>query len=92
FINGYGHDFQFWETSASITTLVLLGNLLEQRSVYQTNAAIRGLIAMQPEKANLISFDQTLGKETIISVPAKMLKPNKFYWSIAAIKFRLMVW
>lgn len=77
FINGYGHDFQFWETSASITTLVLLGNLLEQRSVYQTNAAIRGLIAMQPEKANLISFDQTLGKETIISVPAKDVKTKQ---------------
>lgn len=61
----------------SITTLVLLGNLLEQRSVYQTNAAIRGLIAMQPEKANLISFDQTLGKETIISVPAKDVKTKQ---------------
>ncbi len=41
------HQFLFFETTATIITLVFLGNLLEQRSVKQTTSAIKELSAMQ---------------------------------------------
>ena len=37
------HHYLFFETTATIITLVLLGNVLEQRSVKQTTTAIREL-------------------------------------------------
>jgi Cu+-exporting ATPase len=37
------HSYLFFETSATITTLVLLGNLLEKRSVIKTTSAIKEL-------------------------------------------------
>ena len=41
------HQFLFFETTATIITLVFLGNVLEQRSVKQTTSAIQELNAMQ---------------------------------------------
>ncbi len=52
-----GHDFQFYETAATIITLVLLGNVIERRSVQRTTTAIRELQQLQPEKARRIFFD-----------------------------------
>lgn len=46
-----GHDYMFYETSASIITIVLFGNLIEQRSVKKTTTAIDELLKLQPEKA-----------------------------------------
>ncbi len=43
--------YLFYETAATIITLVLLGNLLEQRSVKQTTGAIRELAKIQATKA-----------------------------------------
>lgn len=48
------HNYLFFETTATIITLVLLGNVLEHRSVKQTTTAIRELAALQPEKAKRI--------------------------------------
>lgn len=45
------HQYMFFETTASIVTLVLLGNLLEQRSVKKTSSAIDDLASLMPEKA-----------------------------------------
>lgn len=45
------HNFLFFETSASIVSLVLLGNLLEHRSVTKTTSAIKDLSAMQVKTA-----------------------------------------
>ncbi len=53
------HEFMFFETTGSITTLVLLGNLLEQRSVRKTSSAIGELASLLPEKARRIV---TIGK------------------------------
>lgn len=53
------HEFMFFETTGSITTLVLLGNLFEQRSVKKTSSAIGELAALLPEKARRIV---TIGK------------------------------
>lgn len=44
-------DFLFFETSATIITLVLLGNLIEQRSVKQTGSALESLARLQAVKA-----------------------------------------
>ena len=41
------HQFLFFETSATIITLVLLGNLLEKRSVKHTTSAIQELSSIQ---------------------------------------------
>ena len=45
------HDFLFFETSASIVSLVLLGNLFEHRSITKTTSAIKDLSAMQVKTA-----------------------------------------
>tara|TARA_B100001758_G_scaffold247574_1_gene265980 strand:+ start:1768 stop:3876 length:2109 start_codon:yes stop_codon:yes gene_type:complete len=41
------HNYLFFETTATIITLVLLGNLLEHRSVKKTTTAINDLSAIQ---------------------------------------------
>jgi Cu+-exporting ATPase len=63
------HQYLFFETSASIITLVLLGNLLEHRSVKQTTTAISDLSAIQVTKANLVGL--SLGKEMITEIDYK---------------------
>jgi Cu+-exporting ATPase len=57
------HDFMFFETTATIITLVLLGNVFEHRSVKQTTTALKELTAIQVSKAKLVSLH--LGKEII---------------------------
>lgn len=49
--NDYEHKYLFFETSASIVTLVLLGNVIEKRSVKKTGAALENLAALLPSKA-----------------------------------------
>ena len=41
------YDYLFFETAATIITLVLLGNVLEQKSVKKTTTAIEDLLAIQ---------------------------------------------
>jgi len=65
---GLGHDFLFYETSAMIITLVLLGNLLEKRAVARTTTAIGELTKLQVQKARKI-----VGTN-IVEVDAKDLK------------------
>lgn len=50
-VNNLGPDYLFYETSATIISLVLLGNLLEKRSVSQTTSAVRDLMKFQEVKA-----------------------------------------
>jgi Cu+-exporting ATPase len=51
------HDYLFFETAASIFSFVLLGNVLEHRSVKQTTSAIHELSKLQPQVATIISVD-----------------------------------
>ena len=53
------HQYLYFETSATIITLVLLGNLLEHRSVKQTTTALFELKKLQQSKAKrlLLSLD-----------------------------------
>lgn len=56
-------NFLFYETAATIITLVLLGNVIEHRSVKQTTTAIKDLSALQEGKAKLVVIKE--GKEEI---------------------------
>ncbi len=77
FVNQLGMDYLFFETCASIITLVLLGNLFEHRSIKQTTTAIKELADMQPETAKVVHFDLLEGKETITEVEDKHLHVNE---------------
>lgn len=50
-IENLGPNYLFYETSATIISLVLLGNVLEKRSVTQTTSAVRDLMKFQELKA-----------------------------------------
>jgi Cu+-exporting ATPase len=63
------HNYLFFETTATIITLVLLGNVFEHRSVKQTTTALRELSSIQVSKAKLVSLQ--FGKEVIAEVDYK---------------------
>ena len=46
-----GPNYLFYETAASIITLVLLGNMIEHRAVQRTTSSIRMLTQLQPQVA-----------------------------------------
>ncbi|MFT6747560.1 MAG: Cu+-exporting ATPase [Glaciecola sp.] len=48
------HNYLFFETTATVTTLVLLGNVIEHRSVKQTTSAISDLTDLQIDTANKV--------------------------------------
>jgi Cu+-exporting ATPase len=53
-LENMGEKYQFYETCATIITLVLLGNVLEKRSVTQTTSAVKDLVKIQQVNANRI--------------------------------------
>ena len=71
-IENLGRDYQFYETTASIITLILLGNLLEHRSVRRTTSAIDDLVKLQKMKAKRINFSGN--SEIIEDVDASLIK------------------
>ncbi len=52
-----GPGYLFFETSASIITLVLLGNYMEETSIQSTQRAVKSLAKSQKLMANMIAFD-----------------------------------
>ena len=65
----------YFETGATIITLVLLGNIIEQRSLKRTRSSIDALTKLQPHTALLIEnalTDQEQNRE----IPVKSLKEN----------------
>ncbi|PSR04915.1 MAG: hypothetical protein BRD50_02515 [Bacteroidetes bacterium SW_11_45_7] len=54
-ILGLGPEYLFYETSAMIFTLVLLGNLIEHKSVQRTTTAIEELTKLQPAQAKRLT-------------------------------------
>ncbi|WP_276131982.1 heavy metal translocating P-type ATPase [Polluticoccus soli] len=73
FIPGQAHDYLFFETTASIITLVMFGNWLEHKTVKSTTQAIDALVKLQPQTARLVIVD-SLGKETMLQVESKYVK------------------
>lgn len=67
------HKYIFFETAASIITLVMVGNWLEHRTVKSTTAAIDDLIRLQPQKARILQTD-SIGKEHIMEVDQKHVR------------------
>lgn len=54
---GLGHNFLFYETSASIITLVLFGNLLEKTALAKTTKSVEDLHSLRPQNARIIIGD-----------------------------------
>ncbi|MBD1387335.1 cadmium-translocating P-type ATPase [Mucilaginibacter rigui] len=53
-IENLGGHYLFYETAATIITLVLLGNVFEKRSVNQTTSAVKNLMKFQQVNANRV--------------------------------------
>ena len=71
----YYHDphYFFFETTASIITLVFLGNYLEERTMQSTQRALKKLISSQKVMANMIAFDDQ-HQELLFPVESTQLK------------------
>lgn len=52
-----GPDYLFFETTASIITLVFLGNYLEERAINSTQRSVQKLARSTKVMANMIAFD-----------------------------------
>ncbi len=51
---GWHHEHVYFEASAAVITLVLLGKLLEARAKAGTSAALEGLLRLQPSLAHVL--------------------------------------
>ncbi|MCW3074224.1 MAG: ATPase [Flaviaesturariibacter sp.] len=56
-LRGMGDEYLFFETAATIITLVFLGEHLEHLSVQSTQRALKALVKSQKIMANMIAFD-----------------------------------
>ncbi|RWY50284.1 heavy metal translocating P-type ATPase [Mucilaginibacter gilvus] len=56
-VQNLGVHYLFYETCATIITLVLLGNVLEKRSVNQTTSAVKDLMKFQQVNASRVTKD-----------------------------------
>ena len=68
-----GEAFYFYETAATIITLVFLGNYLEDLSIESTQRALNKLVRSQKVMANMIAYDDQ-HKETIFPVENTQLR------------------
>jgi P-type Cu+ transporter len=66
-----GYPDVYFEASAAITTLVLLGQVMELRARSRTSAAIRALLDLSPKTARLMT---TSGEEK--DIPLEQVKPG----------------
>ncbi len=66
------HNYLFFETAATIITLVLLGNVLEHRSVQQTTTALKDLMKMKEGTTKKVVEEH--GHEHIIDITIKSVK------------------
>ena len=66
-----GYPDVYFEAAAAITTLVLLGQVMELRARSRTSAAIRALLDLSPKTARLLNPD---GSEK--DIPLEQVKPG----------------
>jgi P-type Cu+ transporter len=69
--NMAGYPDVYFEAAAAITTLVLLGQVMELRARSRTSAAIRALLDLSPKTARLLNTD---GSEK--DIPLDQVKPG----------------
>jgi Cu+-exporting ATPase len=74
---GLGH--LYFEASAAVVTLVLLGRVLENRAKRGTTAAIRALMKLRPETARLLrdGAETEVPAETVASGDTVIVKPGE---------------
>lgn len=70
---GKGMEFAYYETTATILTLVFFGNYLEDASIESTQRALKDLVKAQKVMANMIVFDEN-HKEILFNVESDTLK------------------
>ncbi|HTC01299.1 MAG TPA: cation-translocating P-type ATPase [Ferruginibacter sp.] len=56
-IGNYGMDYLFYETTATIITLIFLGEWVEHKAVQTTQKELNSLARQQKVMANMIAFD-----------------------------------
>jgi Cu+-exporting ATPase len=72
-LTGQPEQFMFYETTATILTLVFLGNWLEDKSVEKTQESLKKLAVTQKVTANMIAYDEQ-HNENIFPVESTALK------------------
>jgi Cu+-exporting ATPase len=72
-LTGQAEQYMFYETTATILTLVFLGNWMEDKSVETTQKALRKLAVSQKTMANMIAYDDQ-HQEHIFPVESSTLK------------------
>ncbi len=89
-----GSEYLFYETSATIITLVLLGNVLEKRSVSQTTSAVRDLVKFQEVKATKMvdgnaviipSNEIQVGDTLVVNTGEKIPADGEVIWGEASV-------
>ena len=68
-----GQEYLFYETAATIITLVFLGNYMEDASIQTTQRALKSLARSQKVMANIIAFDEH-HQEVILPLENTQLK------------------
>ena len=71
-LTGQAAEYMFYETTATIITLVFLGNYLEHASIASTQRELNKLVRSQKVMANMIAFDDE-HKEQIFPVENTLL-------------------
>jgi P-type Cu+ transporter len=71
-----GYPDVYFEAAAAITTLVLLGQVMELRARSRTSAAIRALLDLSPKTARLIISDASGGVVTEKDIPLDQVHPG----------------
>ena len=56
-LTGQAENYLFYETTATIITLVFLGNFMEDASIHSTQRELNKLVKSQKVMANMIAFD-----------------------------------
>ncbi|MGD0269732.1 MAG: heavy metal translocating P-type ATPase [Candidatus Sulfotelmatobacter sp.] len=69
-----GYPEVYFEAAAAITTLVLLGQVMELRARSQTSAAIRALLDLSPRTARLLSVQEPGGEVAEKDIPLEEVK------------------
>jgi len=70
---GLGENYLFFETAATIITLVFLGEYLEHASIESTQRSLKALVKSQKVMANMIAFDDKY-QEVIFPIENTQLK------------------
>ncbi len=74
-----GHADVYFDTAATIITLILLGKMLEARAKSKASDAIRALMDLQPKQATVVrdGREQVIGLEDVVTGDTVVIKPGE---------------